>query len=264
VAAAFGTIAVSGGGAALILAAKAIQMFVWEGVFPFGFLFGCVFPLFYYFFNILMEVVRQQRRIPIEPHPEQKNAPLSPEQIAPIHEAIFAGQTFEAIKQYRAATGAKGNKALTDITRMEEELKEAHPEKFSAEVLNRPHASPGRYAWLSLGSTLLIGLLLFFMPPDRADSHLFFIGYGIVLGAGIRAMSYGGMARWKRAHREMRRWIKWLAWILVACFGLALTSIMFALITNPKVALDPAAWLFVLSLVAGWLLVHLTMKRRKA
>lgn len=207
----------------------------------------------------LLLLLARKKKLPIEPRPEQIPTPasLSPEQLAPIHEAIFAGQTNDAFKLYHAANGEKPNQKVIDrfnLQKMEAELKLAHPEKFSAGVLDRAN----RRAWLWRISIMLVGLALLFLPRQSLG---WFVGllYGLGIGAFIRAMSSNKMSGWKSAYREMRPAIKFLAWILVAFFAFAFAVVCYSFIVHPDMALG---W-FACSLVAGWLLVHLLLKKRK-
>ena len=258
-----GAFALAGCAGALLLAAKAIYVFVWEGVPMFANLLGCVFPLFYFFFTLLMELVRQQRRISLEPLPEDKPAPLSPAQLAPIHEAIFAGLTFDAIKLYRAVTGASGSKGLAAIMKMESDLKQSQPESFSAEVLSRPVVRPVFWNRLFL---ITIWLMCLVIVLGHSPGWFFVLLMGITGGAFIRLMSANNMSGWKRAYRGMRGWIQFLAWILIAFFALAMgcyALVLFRLIAHPGSPLDPKSALFIGGLIAGWLMVHIGLRKRK-
>jgi hypothetical protein len=188
--AALGAITAAGIVGTLFLAAKTIQVFVWEGVFLYDFL-GGVLTVFFISFIVLIEVLCHRTRILIEP------APLAPEQLASIHEAIFTGLTSDAIKQYRASTGADDTRALADIVNMETELRQSQPQKFSTSALSRPHVR----AWLLWGCMFLLGLSMCFEKQTDSHSTLYLLGNGLLLGVFILVMSYGRIARWKRARR---------------------------------------------------------------
>ncbi len=334
---------------ALFLAGLLIHNFVWTGEFPSLVWIGIIVSVFYGCVAGVMRMVRKQMRIPIEPRLEVKIAhsvPLSPEQLAPIHAAIFARRPNDAFKLYRAATGEKATRkiadiqnfrkmeaelrktqpekfaalapeqlapihaaifdgsipkavglyhkatnvqvplglaeAFADIKRMEAELKRTQPEKFSAEELNRPKFDPQRNdqltPWMGSGILLLVGLALLFLPLQSFWSVFWLFG-GFVWGVLIRGLSSNKMAGWKSAYRGMRPFIKFLALILVALFTLVISFGLFHIVAHPVVAAaalfsviahpqahSPAACNFVLAaggFVAGWLLAHLWQKKRK-
>jgi len=217
----------------------------------------------------------------------EKFAALAPEQLAPIHVAIFDGCIPEAVKFYRKATAVQVPmglaEAFADIKRMEAELKQAQPEKFSAEALNRPKSDPQRHVLhargVTMGIVLLLGLAFIFLPLQTLG-FLVALLYGMGIGAFIRGMSSNKMSGWKGAYREMRPFIKFLAWLLVAFFTLLISLALFHIFAHPVVAAarlfsviahpqahSPAACNFVLGaggLVAGWLLAHLSQKKQKA
>jgi ribosomal protein L7/L12 len=60
------------------------------------------------------------------------NAPISESELAPIKEAIFAGQKITAIKLYREATGTGLAEAKDAVEKLGAELRAASPEKFKA------------------------------------------------------------------------------------------------------------------------------------
>ena len=262
----------------LFLAGNAIHDFVWTGALPGWFGLSFIVLVFYGGVTGLMRIVRKQMRIPIEPRPEVKPAPpapLSPEQLAPIHEAIFAGQTMVAFKLYYTANGAKANRRIADykhLLQMEAELKLVHPEKFSAEVLSRPKSDPERNmqfgSGLMWGVILLVGLWMLYLP-HQSLWWLFWLFEGLACGAFIRAMSSNKMSGWKNAYRELRPFIKFLALVLVAFFALAIPAlvvILFGLIVHPShphTSQENLFTFFLCGLVAGWLVVHLWLKKRK-
>jgi tRNA A-37 threonylcarbamoyl transferase component Bud32 len=214
-------------------------------------------------FGGLLTFLARKKKLPIEPRPETKPTPepLSPEQLVPIHEAIFAGRTNDAFKLYHAANGEQPNQRITDyknLLKLEAELKLSHPEKFCAEVLDRATRNANRWAWLWRLTIMLAGLALLFLPRQSLG-WLVGLLYGLGIGAFIRAMSSNKMAGWKTAYRGMRPFIKFLSWILVAFFAFAIAALFFSLIVHPGAGLGLCAG----GLVVGWLLVHWRLKMRK-
>jgi tRNA A-37 threonylcarbamoyl transferase component Bud32 len=255
---------------ALFLVGDSIHRFVWTGQLPGWFGISLVILVFHTGVTGLMRMVREQLRIPIEPRPEAKPEPLSPMELAPIHEAIFTGRTNDAFKLYHAARGAKPNQKVVDmfdLRNMEAELKQAHPEKFSAAVLHRRKIDRAFGYWLGLGVLLLVGLLILTGVPILA---CYWVLMGSWFGAVIRLMSSNKMAGWKEAYRGMRPGIRFLAWVLVAFFvfatGLGAWHI-FGLIAHPSGATFKELGLGLLVPcvpAVGWLVVHIWIKKRKA
>jgi len=105
---------------------------------------------------------------------------------------------------------------------------------------------------------MLLGLGLLFLPRQSLGGLVGLL-YGLGIGAFIRAMSSNRMSGWKTAYREMRPAIKFLAWILVAFFALGVALAFYSLIVHP----NPTVAFEACSLVGGWLLVHLLLKKRK-
>jgi len=125
---------------------------------------------------------------------------------------------------------------------------------------------PALTSWLNLGFSVLLGLSLIF---GYSFWFYFWLMVGLRFGGFIRAKSSSKMSAWKTANRSLRRWIKWLAWVLVAVFVLAILrfpSLIFTPIAHPGSLLHSPGDLymaFACGLVAGWLLVHLWLKRRR-
>ena len=109
-------------------------------------------------------------------------------------------------------------------------------------------------------------MLLF---PHQSLGWLVALLYGLGIGAFIRAMSSNKMSGWKSAHREMQPLIRFLALILAALFAFLFLVLLFELlklIVHPSRLRDPGAGallLFAFCLFAGWLSVHLSLKKRK-
>ena len=138
---------------------------------------------------------------------------VSPEQPAPIHAAIFAGHTNDTFKLYHAANGEKANLKIADyknLLNLVAKFKRAHPEKFSAEVLNRRTRNTSRRTWLLWGFILQMRLGMLFLP-HQSLGWLVWLLYGLGLGTFIRAMSSNKMSGWKSAYRSMRRRVGFLA-----------------------------------------------------
>ena len=209
--------------------------------------------------GLLLLLTRKQK---LAPRPQKKTtpAPLSPEQLAPIHEAIFAGLTNDAFKLYHAANGTHADRKIADyrdLRKLEANLEQTQPEKFAPGVLGRTGRMANRWEWLWRIVIMLLGLALLFLPR-QSFGWLIGLLYGLGLGAIIRAMSSNGMSGWKTAYRAMRPVIKFLAWILVACFAFAVAGVFCSLIVHP----DRIFGLCAGGLILGWLLVHLTLKKR--
>ncbi len=210
---------------------------------------------------------------PAQPCPAPKPSPitLTPEQLAPIHAAIFAGRTNDACQLYHAANGGNPRQKGLDLLKfrsMEAKLKRSHPDQFSPGALTGPAKNAGAWEWLWPGILLLLGLLLWFLPGQWIGWLVWGL-FGLVFGAFIRAMSANRMAGWKAAYRGLRPEIKWGAWLLVGCFALAIpgfATILVGLIHHPLAARhSPDAILagFAVGVMAGWVLVHWSMGRRK-
>jgi tRNA A-37 threonylcarbamoyl transferase component Bud32 len=253
---------------ALYLAAKALHAFVWEGALPSWSLVGFVFVLFYGGVACLMQAVREQMRITIPPPQADKTGLLPPEQLTPIHAAIFAGRTNDAFKLYHIANGEKPTRKIVDYKNflaLEAELKLSHPEKFSAEALSQRIKNRNWVMGLWWSFVLLVGLGMLLLP-QQSPWWLVWLLYGLVFGAFIRAMSANKLSGWKNAYQSMRRWVRFLAWVLVACFALAipgLALISFRFIAHSSSPIDPKIGLFDCGIVAGWLLAHLLLAKRK-
>ena len=186
---------------------------------------------------------------------DDKPAPLSPEQLAPIHEALFTGRTKDALNLYVAATGARPDgriTALLILRKMEAELRQAHPEKFSAAALDRPVRDLGKWgAWVG-GIILVAGLLYLFRNVAWFTAML----YGPLLGGLIRAATSKKLFGWSWA-------VRFLAWILGFVIALAL---FLAVFVHPEDEVAPHIGVRVLlscGVIAGWLLVHLLLRKRK-
>jgi serine/threonine protein kinase len=225
-----------------------------EGFFTCGLVFG----------GLLIYLTRKKKKpaAPLSSKQLASNAPepLLPEQLAPIHAAIFAGRTNDAFKLYHAANGENPGQKVVDmfnLRKMEAELKLTHPEKFPAGTLDRATKRANRWGWLWRISVMLVGLWIIFLPHFTL-LWLVALLYGLGIGAFIRAMSSNKMSGWKTAYREMRRAIKILAWILVACFAFAFVAVFYSLIVRPDIAIGLCA----VGLIAGWLLAHLSLRKR--
>jgi tRNA A-37 threonylcarbamoyl transferase component Bud32 len=223
----------------------------------------------------------RKKKTPVAPRPEDKSAPappspkplasatpepLSPAQLAPIQEAIFAGRTNDAFKLYHAANGANPNVKILDyknLLKLESELKLSHPEKFAAGVLDRATKRAHRWGWLWRVSIMLVGLWIVFLPQYTLV-WLVALLYGLGIGAFIRAMSSNKMEGWKGAYREMRQGIRYLAMVLIGFVVFGCAGFFLSVIGHPGMLLEPIVDFFLGGLVAGWLLVHLSQKKRKA
>ena len=116
-AAAFGAASAAGVGLSLCLAAKVISVAIWEGT-NFCFALILVYPVFWWWFSMLLEIVRQQRRIPVSQDPGSDEAELSDEQLASIEAALAEGNVRRAAKLYQAVTRAPLDEALTQVLEM--------------------------------------------------------------------------------------------------------------------------------------------------
>ena len=235
-----------------------------QGLFTCGLIFG----------GLLIFLLRKK----LSPLPRLQATPtlapsisLSPEQLAPIHEAIFAGRIDDAFKLYHAANGENPNRKISDyknLLKLVAELKQSHLEKFSAKVLNREAKIAIRDAWLGWGLILFVGLWLLLLP-DKSLAWLLWLFLGLIFGGFIRSMSANKMAGWKSAYREVRRGMKLAAWFVVACCALAVCAfaeILFGLIHHPLAPRNPEEVMmasFAVGSAVGWLLVHLWPKKPK-
>jgi tRNA A-37 threonylcarbamoyl transferase component Bud32 len=227
-----------------------------QGIFICGLIFGGLL--------ILLIYLARKKPTSATPRPRDISAPepLPPEQLASVHAAIFAGRTDDAFNLYHAANGAKPNRKVIDmfnLRKMEAQLKLTHREKFAAGVLDRADRNVNRWAWLWRITIMAAGLALLLLPRG-SFGPLIGLLYGLGIGAFIRAMSSNRMSGWKTAYRQMRPAIRFLAWILVACFAFSLAAVCYSLIVRPHMVFG----LCVGGLVAGWLLVHLSLRKRKA
>ncbi len=224
-------------------------------------------------FGGLLVYLTRKKWSPAKPCPEAKPSPitLTPEQLAPIHAAIFAGRTNDACQLYHAANGGNPRQKGLDLLKfrsMEAKLKRSHPDQFSAGGPIGPAKNAGAWEWFWPGILLLLGLLLWFLPGQWVG---WLVGgvFGLAFGAFIRSMSANRMAGWKAAYQGMRREFKWAAWLIVACCALALPGfamILAGLIHHPLAARNspdatPAG--FAVGMLAGWVLVHWSMGRPK-
>ncbi len=60
------------------------------------------------------------------------SSPISDEEMEQVRAAIFAGRKIEAIKLYREASGAGLKDAKDFVEALEDELRKAAPERFTA------------------------------------------------------------------------------------------------------------------------------------
>ncbi len=243
-----------------------------RGFFICGLAFGGLVLFLIYF--------ARKKKTPVAPRPEDNFAPappspnqlasatpepLSREQLAPIHEAIFAGHTKDALALYHAANGGQAirkirdNKELLDLAA---ELKLTHPEKFAPGVLERAAINANRWAWLWRTSIMLVGLGLLFLPRQSL-SWFFWLLYGLGIGAFVRAMSSNNMSGWKTAYREMRPVIRFLALIIVGCVAFVIVAGIIVACVNPGNAINLQFGFFGGGVPVGWLLVHLGLRKRK-
>src|SRR5262249_49855398 len=100
----FGVIAGLGVVGALLVGAKCIGVAVWEGPPLLGvqiIRFPFIYPLFYLWFAMFMNIVRDQRRIYVGPAVADVEGALSPEQFDSIRDRLAAGNFRQAVKQFR-------------------------------------------------------------------------------------------------------------------------------------------------------------------
>jgi tRNA A-37 threonylcarbamoyl transferase component Bud32 len=219
-----------------------------EGFFTCGLVFG----------GLLIFLARKKKK-PAAPRDISAPEPLSPEQLAPIHAAIFAGRTDDAFKLYHAANGGNPTQKVIDmfnLRKMEADLKLTQPDKFPAGTLDRATKRANRRGWLWRVSVMLVGFWIIFLPHYTL-LWLVALLYGLGVGAFIRGMSSNKMSGWKAAYREMRPFIKFLAWILVVFFALAIACGFYMLIVQPTLVAGVCAG----GLIVGWLLVHRSVKK---
>jgi tRNA A-37 threonylcarbamoyl transferase component Bud32 len=130
-----------------------------------------------------------------------------------------------------------------------------------------PVIAPVVASWLNLGFCVLLGLS---MILGYSFWPYFWLMLGLRLGGFIRWKLSNLMSESKTANRSLRHWIQWPAWILVTVFALAILCLLFlivALIAHPNSLLEPPdnlSMAYAGGLIAGWLLVHLSLKKRKA
>ena len=105
-------------------------------------------------------------------------------------------------------------------------------------------------AWGIGGILLLVGLVFLF--GDLA--WLWVLPFGLAIGGFMRAATFNKTSTW---------YIRFFAWILVFVIS---AGLFMALFGSPKSELDAHLGVRVVlscGTVAGWLLVHLLMKKRK-
>ncbi len=127
-----------------------------------------------------------------------------------------------------------------------------------------PVVAPVFASWLNLGFCLLLGASMIL-------GYSFWPYCWLMLGLRL-----GGFIRWKlsnlkseceTAKRSLRQWRQWTAWILLTVFALGTLCLLFlivALNAHPSSLLEPPdnlSMAYASGLVAGWLLIHFSLKK---
>jgi tRNA A-37 threonylcarbamoyl transferase component Bud32 len=129
----FGAIAGLGVVGALLVGAKWIGVAVWEGPPLLGvqiIRFPFIYPLFYVWFAMFMNIVRDQRRIYVGPAIADVEGALSPELLDSIRDRLAAGHFRKAVKQFRKATMTSFSEATARVLELVE--KQVSAEQFAA------------------------------------------------------------------------------------------------------------------------------------
>jgi serine/threonine protein kinase len=188
-----GMISVAGLGFALVVLVKIIQANVWESR-PF-FENSSWFAYLSLFVSLvlLIWVARDYQRFV---HGISSRA-LPAEQTEPLRQAIFHGDSFEAITLYRRIMpDASQDEARDFVRKLAAELKAKQPEKFA------PPAKMWDLNWPRMGVCLVAGLVLFagvwmVVPPVRTMAVALACMKGFFIGAGL-AMSVRLKVLWQR------------------------------------------------------------------
>jgi tRNA A-37 threonylcarbamoyl transferase component Bud32 len=183
---------------------------------------------------------------------------VSAEQLAAIHQELFAGRTWEARRLFEAASHVPERVARRCIAKMQWELYRSQRDKFTGGRLEKTAmANAQRRVWHGFRIILLLGLGMWLFPKVRPD--LMTLGLGIALGAVLRAVN------WKTGYRRMGL-ILWLGrWFLLTmlCSWIAISvNYWFAPLGQPPGSQDllrAYAYLAPGS-VLGWLWIHLSLK----
>jgi len=122
-------------------------------------------------------------------------------------------------------------------------------------------------SWVNLGFCVLLGVS---MILGYSFWPWFWLMLGLHLGGFIRWKLSNLMSERKMANRSSRHWIQSLAWILVTAFALATLWLLFLIVAHVvhhNSLLEPPGNLsiaYACGLVAGWLLVQLSLKKSRA
>ncbi len=174
------------GGAAVVygfyLIGKITEGYVWEGTFHFENLLW-LYMLFLFGIDAVWRVIRD---VPKKAYGSTARSP-SAEEIAPIRQAVLAGDVIEAIKLYRRkVAGASKAEAREFVGRLAAELEAKHPGQIAANLRRLYRVSPTRLAiGLAIESAVLGAILLMQVAEARVPCTLEFVGnwlFGLLLG----------------------------------------------------------------------------------
>ena len=245
---AFVAIGIAGVISAFGVAAQFIAAFVWEGSFSLGRLFVSVYPLLFFGLMLLLRVIREQAGPALGLQPVGEPAPLPPAQAGPIHAALFAGRTIEAIKLYREATGASLGVARRDIAQLAAQLYRKQPEKFAAAPGTLPELDLVRASLLLGGGGLVFALVMFQLPEKLLPSWPVNFLIGALWGVAITWVT-----------RVKKGWHRVLVFLFV--------GVVWALASEFTRKHNPAADFlvpFVLGVFAGVMLILSSVKKEQA
>ena len=245
---AFVTIGIAGAVSALVVAGQFIAAFVWEGSLSLGRLFISVYPLLFFGLMLALRVIREQAGPAFGLQPIGEMTPLTLEQAAPIHAALFAGRPIAAIKLYREATGASLGVARRDTAQLAAQLYRKQPEKFAVAPGTLPALDLVRASLLLAVGGLVFALLMFQLPEKLLPSWPVNFLIGTLWGVAITWVT-----------RIKKGWHRVLVFLFVGVIW-AFSS-EFTRKHNPEADfLLP----FVLGVFAGIMLIRASVKREKA
>jgi tRNA A-37 threonylcarbamoyl transferase component Bud32 len=185
------------------------------------------------------------------------------EQLAAIHQELFAGRTYEARLLFEAASRVPDPLARRCIAKMQFELFRSQRDKFTGGRLEKTAlANATRRVWQGVGIIFLLGLGMWLFPKVRFD--LMTLGLGVAFGVLLRAVN------WTSGYRRMGLilWLgRWFLFVMLCSwivFSLLYWFYLFGfyLLKEPHDSIDGMRVYAGLApgSILGWLWTHLSFK----
>jgi tRNA A-37 threonylcarbamoyl transferase component Bud32 len=248
-AAAFMTFGLFGIAFSLWLVTRHIQAYVWEGAFPFA-QAAVIWVVAIFSAQLTSAVVREQWGSALGLRPVD-DAPIEQATSEAVRDALVAGHRIEAIRAYRAQTGADPAQAHRHVLQLADAMYREHPERFARDpTLPAPVDVRRRLATLVLAvlAVVVTGVVLVVPPAARA-------AWGGLFAAGTAAGVLVALARSRRS-----RWQRIVA-VLLAVVALAAALAGYRQYRPQHDAASGMAPMF-FGLLAGLLLIVLSRRER--